>query len=77
MSIRLLDNSLKVDIYFAESESDFDDDICLCIVEDCPEEEKLFRVDETNIFITPEQASLLILALERALDNYRQSGQKP
>ncbi len=77
MSVWLLENSLKVDIFFAENESEYDDDICICIVEDCPQDERLFIADETNIFITPEQASLLVLALERAMENYRKSGQKP
>jgi hypothetical protein len=77
MSISLLDNSLKVDIYFEESDLDFEDDICICILEDCPAEEKLFRADETNIYITPDQAALLIMALQRAMGEYRSSGQKP
>ena len=77
MSISLLDNSLKVDIYFEESDRDFEDDICICIVEDCPGEEKLFLADETNIFITPDQAAMLIMALQRAMENYRSSGQEP
>lgn len=77
MSISLLDHSLKVDIYFEESDRDFDDDICICIQEDCPEDEKIFRADETNIFITPEQAGLLVMALQRAMEQYRSSGQEP
>ncbi len=76
MSISLLDDSLKVRIYFEESDLEFDDDICICIVEDCPDEEKLLRADETNIYITPDQAALLVMALQRAMDNYRSSGQK-
>ncbi len=76
MSISLVDNSLKVDIYFEESDLDFDDDICICIAEDCPDEEKLFRADETNIYITPDQAALLIMALQRAIEHYRLSGQE-
>lgn len=77
MSISLLDGSLKVDIFFEESDSGFDDDICLSFYEDCPEDERLFRADETNIYITPEQASLLALALNRAMEQYRQSNQEP
>jgi len=75
MSISLVDNSLKVNIYLEETDLDFDDGICVCIVEDCPDEEKLFRADETNIYITPDQAALLIMALQRALKKYRSSGQ--
>jgi len=66
MSIWLLDNSLKVNIYYDTGDSEYDDNICVCIVEDCPEEEKIFRADETNIYLTPEQAIQLIQALRAA-----------
>ena len=77
MSVSLLDNSLKVGIYFEESDRDFDDDICISFSEDCPPEEKLFRADETHIYVTPDQACLLLLALQRAMENYRASCQEP
>ena len=77
MSVSLLDNSLKVGIYFEESDSDFEDDICISFSEDCPVDEKIFRADETNIYITPDQACLLLLALQRAMENYRASCQEP
>ena len=77
MSISLLDNSLKVGIYFEESDREFEDDICISIAEDCPPEEKLFKADETHIYITPDQACLLLLALQRAMENYRSSCQEP
>jgi len=77
MSVSLLDNSLKVDIYFEESDREFEDDICISFSEDCPADEKIFRVDETNIYITPDQACLLLLALQRAMENYRSSCQEP
>jgi hypothetical protein len=76
MSILLLDGSLKIDIFFEESDSGFDDDICISIYEDCAEEERLFKAEETNIYITPEQASLLVLALNRAMESYRKSNQE-
>lgn len=66
MSIWLLENSLKVNIYYDESDSEYDDNICICIVEDCPEEEKIFRADETNIYLTAEQAMQLMQALKAA-----------
>jgi hypothetical protein len=77
MSISLLDNSLKVTVYFEESDRDFEDDICISFEEDCPAEEKIFRADETNIYITPDQACLLVLALQRAMESYRSSCQEP
>ena len=77
MSVSLLDNSLKVNIYFEETDRFFEDDICISFSEDCPDDEKLFRADETNVFITPDQACLLVLALQRALETYRSSCQEP
>ena len=77
MPVSLLDNSLNVGIYFEESDSDFEDDICISFSEDCPADEKIFRADETNIYITPDQACLLLLALQRAMENYRATCQEP
>ncbi len=75
MSILLLDGGLKIEIYFDESDREFEDDICIQIVEDCPEDERVLKFDETNLYITPDQAGLLILALQRAMDAYRASNQ--
>ena len=33
--------------------------------------------DETNIYVTPDQACLLLLALQRAMENHRASCQEP
>lgn len=71
-AITLLDGSLKLSVYFEDSDRTFDDSICLCFQEDCPEDEKLFRADEVSIYLTPEQVALLILELNRTLDTYRQ-----
>ncbi len=77
MSIFLLDGGLKISIFYDESDREFDDDICIQMVEDCPEDEKVLKFDETNLYIPPDQACLLILALQRAMDNYRESCQEP
>lgn len=77
MSISLLDDSLRVTIFFDELERDYVDDICIRMREVCPDDERLLKVEETNIYITPDQASLLVLALQRALDSYRASNQDP
>ncbi len=68
MSISLLDNSLKVSIYFDRTDSDYDDNICVCVKEDCPENERLMKAGETNIYVTPEEAGLLILELQKAIE---------
>ncbi len=66
MSIHLLENTLKVNIYYDKKDCAFDDNICVSIFEDCPEEEKLFRANETNMYLTPNQAIQLIQALKAA-----------
>ena len=64
MFVFLLDNSVKVEVYCDKMDDAFEDNICVSFVETCPDEEKIFRADETNIYLTPEQAeqfgSLLI-----------------
>jgi hypothetical protein len=69
MAIYLLDNSLKVEIYFDPSDSDYDDNICISIVEECPDEEKLFLAGETNMYLTPEEACQILQALAQAVKN--------
>ncbi len=66
MEVMLLDNSLKVSIFYDECDCEFKDNICVKIIETCPDEERLFRADETNLFLTPEQASQLAHALVMA-----------
>jgi hypothetical protein len=60
-----------LNIYYDPSDQEFEDDICLCFVEDCPEDEKLFKADETSMYVTPEQVALMILELNRALEATR------
>jgi hypothetical protein len=64
--IYLLDNSLSVEIYYDQFDCEFEDNICVSMIEDCPEEEKIFRVEETNIYLTPTQARDLAVALLQA-----------
>ncbi len=66
MPIMLLDDSLQVEIFYEETDSGFADNICICFVEDCPPDERLFKADETNIFLTPDQAMALATALMNA-----------
>ncbi len=70
-AITLLDGSLKLSIYYDTMDKEFDDDICLCFQEDCPEDEKVLGADEVSIYITPEQAALIALALNRAIEAHR------
>lgn len=66
MEILILENSLRLRIFFEEPDCDYSDNICLSIDEDCPKNEKLFIHDQTNIYITPEQAQAISAALAEA-----------
>jgi hypothetical protein len=68
MSIYLLDDSLKIDIFFEPGDTEFADNICIEVDEDCPEGEKIFRADETNIYLTASQARQLAQALLAAAE---------
>lgn len=66
MAIYLLDNSLKVEIYYDEMDEAYGDNICISLTEDCPTDERLFRADETNIYLTPEEACQFAKMLQAA-----------
>lgn len=56
MTISLLDGTLKVGVFFELGDHEFEDNVCICLKEECPEDEKILYAGETNIYITPEQA---------------------
>jgi len=56
MSIDLLNGSLKIEIFYDKNDKEYEDNVCLCIKEACPDEEKVLYAKETNLYITPEQA---------------------
>ena len=66
MAISLLDGTLKVDIFFEMKDCEYGDNVCLSIVEKCPDDEKVFRGDETNLYLTPQQARRLASAFLQA-----------
>lgn len=70
-TITLLDGTLKLSIFYEENDREYDDDICLRFIEDCPEDEKLFKFDDVSFYITPEQAALMVLELNRVMEAYR------
>ncbi|UCH60157.1 MAG: hypothetical protein JSV61_01420 [Anaerolineales bacterium] len=71
MILHLLDDSLQVQVFYEEPDCDFEDNVCISLVEDCPEEEKIFIHDETNIFLTVDQAEKLAELLLTAAKNSR------
>lgn len=68
MPISLLDNSLKVNIFFERKDCDYGDNICVSIIEECPDDERVFRGDETNLYMTPQQARKLAAAFLQAAE---------
>lgn len=66
MTISLLDDSLKVQIFFEPQDCEFSDNICVKIFEECPDDEKVLRGDETNIYLDPQQARHLAYAFLHA-----------
>ncbi len=76
MIILLLDNSLRVQVFYEEPDADFEDNICICFQEECPENEKIFRADETNIFLTPKQAAQLAEELSKAAADSKLASRK-
>jgi hypothetical protein len=71
-SISLVDETLRVEIFYDPGDCDFKDNICISILEDCPPAEKLFQVGETNLYITAEQARKLAQALLSAVEDSEQ-----
>ena len=76
MIISLLDDSLQVQVFFEEPDCDFKDNVCISFLEVCPEEEKVFIHDETNIFLTPDQADLFAQALIDAATHSRSASRE-
>ena len=66
-SIPLLDETLEVRVKFDAGDRDLMDNICLEVIESCPDEEKIFKHDETNLYITRVQALELAQALISAV----------
>jgi hypothetical protein len=76
MALYLLDNSLKVEVFFDSEDCDYEDNVCVRFIEDCPEEEKIFWAGETNIFLTNEQARQLAQSLLKAAEASAQASEE-
>ena len=67
MSLNILDDTLNIDVFYEDFDSAFCDNVCIRFWESCPDEERIFIHEETNIFLTTDQArSLALLLLEAA-----------
>ena len=71
MPIYLLDDSLKVEVFFEADDSDFDDNICMKLEESCLEDEKILCAEEVEIYLTAQQARQLGMALIQAAEQSR------
>lgn len=67
MVVYLLDDSVQVKVFYEKKDCSFEDNICVSFHEDCPEEEKIFISEVTNIYLTCNQARQLAQALEKAI----------
>ena len=72
MIISLLDDSLKVNVFFEQKDCTFGDNICVSIREECPDDEKIFRGEETYVYLTPAQARQLAKVLIHAAEKSEQ-----
>ena len=77
MAIYLLDNSLKVEIFYECTDCDYPDNVTVRITEDCPEDEKLLRADQVNLFLTPDEARRLAFALLSAAEQGQDAATTP
>lgn len=66
MALELLNGSLAVNIFFDPRDREFEDNVCICLKEYGPEEEKILYANETNVFLTDEQARTLADMLLKA-----------
>ena len=73
MGLYLLDDTLSVEVFYEPSDGQFPDNVCLRLWESCPAEEKILIADETNVFLTPDQArelaGLLLAAVAASEQN--------
>jgi hypothetical protein len=68
MAIELLNGSLKIEVFFDKNDKEYEDNICVCLRESGPEDEKILYAGETNIFINTEQARELAEMFATAAD---------
>jgi hypothetical protein len=68
MEILILDDTIKIEVFYDRQDSDLKDNICISFLEECPEEERIFRANLTNVYLTCDQARKLALALYNAAE---------
>lgn len=68
MAHELLNGSLEIDIFYENRDKEYDDNICVCLKEYGPDDEKILYATETNLYITAEEARNLAELLTKAAD---------
>jgi len=68
MAIELLNGSLKIEIFYDKTDREYEDNICVCVREYGPEDEKVLYAGETNLFINAEEARKLAAMLNEAAE---------
>ena len=63
MLIALLNGALVVQIKLEKTDISFDDNICLCFEEPCHDDEKIFRGEQTHLYLTAAEAREMATAL--------------
>ena len=65
----MINGSLKIEVFFDPKDKEYEDNICICVRECGPEDEKILYASETNLFINAEQARALAELLTTAADH--------
>jgi hypothetical protein len=66
--VKLINGELMVKFHYEISDSEYDDNICLCVEEPCQEDEHIFSAEQPNLYNTPFEARLLAQKLISAAD---------
>ncbi len=69
MEVEILNGSMKIEIFYDRQDRDYEDNICVRIKESGPEDEKIMYANETNLFITAQQARQLAEMLLTVADH--------
>lgn len=68
MALEILNGSLVVNIFYDPKDREYEDNVCMCLKECGPDEEKILYAEETNVYLTAEQARELADLLRAAAD---------
>lgn len=68
MAVELLNGSLKIEVFYDSKDKEYEDNICVCLQEFGPEDEKILYAGETNLLINAEQARQLADLFSKAAE---------